>query len=150
MTRPQRSVHEHPIDYILRTGTHTESGCLIPLQRPMPRRYVYVSVGGCNRYAHVLFWEHHHKRSVPDSLEIDHLHNNPSCCNIEHLEAVPHGENVARSITRGGHCGAATHCPQGHPYSGDNLYVRPNGKRQCRTCGSEAKRLRKKKYVQSS
>lgn len=27
-----------------------------------------------------------------------------------------------------------THCPKGHPYSGDNLYVRPNGKRECRQC----------------
>jgi hypothetical protein len=28
-----------------------------------------------------------------------------------------------------------THCPQGHPYSGGNLYVAPhNGSRQCREC----------------
>lgn len=35
-----------------------------------------------------------------------------------------------------------THCPKGHPYSGDNLYVRPNGKRECRQCrtsGTDAK-----------
>jgi len=27
-----------------------------------------------------------------------------------------------------------THCPQGHPYEGENLYVASNGKRYCRTC----------------
>lgn len=27
-----------------------------------------------------------------------------------------------------------THCPQGHEYSGDNLYVTSTGSRQCRTC----------------
>lgn len=27
-----------------------------------------------------------------------------------------------------------THCPNGHPYSGDNLYVTKAGHRQCRTC----------------
>ena len=27
-----------------------------------------------------------------------------------------------------------THCPQGHPYSGDNLYVTPRGHRECVTC----------------
>lgn len=27
-----------------------------------------------------------------------------------------------------------THCPQGHPYSGDNLKLDPDGHRQCRTC----------------
>ncbi len=30
--------------------------------------------------------------------------------------------------------GTETHCPKGHPYSGDNLYLRPNGGRECRTC----------------
>ena len=29
---------------------------------------------------------------------------------------------------------AKTHCPYGHPYSGENLYTAPNGYRQCRTC----------------
>jgi len=27
-----------------------------------------------------------------------------------------------------------THCPQGHPYDGENLYVASNGKRYCRAC----------------
>lgn len=30
--------------------------------------------------------------------------------------------------------GAKTHCIRDHPLSGDNLYVGPDGKRQCRTC----------------
>ena len=29
---------------------------------------------------------------------------------------------------------AKTHCPLGHPYAGENLYVAPNGSRQCRMC----------------
>ncbi len=28
-----------------------------------------------------------------------------------------------------------THCPQGHPYQGDNLYISPVGGRMCRECG---------------
>ncbi len=27
-----------------------------------------------------------------------------------------------------------THCPQGHPYSGHNLYLTPKGSKVCRTC----------------
>lgn len=27
-----------------------------------------------------------------------------------------------------------THCPQGHPYSGENLYIASGGRRVCRTC----------------
>jgi hypothetical protein len=35
-----------------------------------------------------------------------------------------------------------THCPRGHPYEGENLYVRPNGGRKCRTCNRDAERER--------
>ncbi len=38
-----------------------------------------------------------------------------------------------------------THCPQGHPYSGENLFVRKNGKRECKTC----MRLRSRAYRMS-
>jgi hypothetical protein len=27
-----------------------------------------------------------------------------------------------------------THCKQGHPFSGENLYIRPNGAQKCRAC----------------
>lgn len=36
--------------------------------------------------------------------------------------------------------GDKTHCPQGHPYSGDNLRVRPNGNRICAICQQASKR----------
>ncbi len=29
---------------------------------------------------------------------------------------------------------AKTHCPHGHPYSGENLYILPRGGRACRAC----------------
>lgn len=34
-----------------------------------------------------------------------------------------------------------THCSQGHPYTEENLYRRSNGRRECRTCRNELKRL---------
>lgn len=33
-----------------------------------------------------------------------------------------------------------THCPQGHPYAGDNLYLDPIGNRHCKTCRRAATR----------
>lgn len=38
-----------------------------------------------------------------------------------------------------------THCPQGHPYSGDNLYIRPTGARACRICRAADDRARKER-----
>ena len=71
---------------------------------------------------------------IPDDLEIDHLCRNRSCVNPEHLEPVTAQENVLRGDTIAAHNVAKTHCPSGHPYSGDNLYVYPSGDRRCMAC----------------
>jgi len=72
---------------------------------------------------------------VPGGLEVDHLCHVRLCVNPTHLEAVTHAVNVARSDHKTTSFNAKkTHCPKGHPYSGDNLYVEKTGQRRCRTC----------------
>jgi hypothetical protein len=52
-------------------------------------------------------------------------------------KAERHARGLKRRPTlRGGH----DFCPQGHPLSGDNLYVSPSGHRGCRTCRAERSR----------
>jgi hypothetical protein len=79
--------------------------------------------------------------AIPPGLTIDHLCRNPSCVNVAHLEAVTSRENTMRGQGRCAKNAAATHCPQGHPYAGDNLYLNPQGGRVCRSCRSNYKRL---------
>lgn len=47
-----------------------------------------------------------------------------------------HADNMRDKILHGtNHELNKTHCPSGHPYKGDNLYIVPKtGKRQCRAC----------------
>lgn len=72
---------------------------------------------------------------VPDGLELDHTCRVRNCVNPDHLEPVTHQVNIQRGIGVGQHNANKTHCSQGHPYSGENLYTNPNtGKRYCRTC----------------
>lgn len=86
-------------------------------------------------YAHRWSYEYH-VGPIPDGLHLDHLCRNRSCVNPEHLEPVTVRENVMRGESPSATHAKKTHCPEGHPYSGDNLYVHPiKGTRHCRTCG---------------
>lgn len=94
---------------------------------------------------------------IPDGMQIDHLCRVPNCVNPAHLEPVTHLENVRRAIAArtspeevartlalqeslalaasgAGANSLKTHCPKGHEYTGDNLYVRPGRCRECNTC----------------
>lgn len=72
--------------------------------------------------------------------ELDHLCRNRLCCNPDHLEPVSGRENTLRGQGITAQLARQTHCKRGHPLSGDNLYVYPNGKRLCRTCERERKK----------
>lgn len=83
---------------------------------------------------------------VPDGLELDHLCRVRDCVEVTHLEPVTHQENMRRSeagYARGAQLRAKTHCPQGHPYEGDNLYTsdaHPRSGRMCKECRRAANR----------
>ena len=66
---------------------------------------------------------------------------------LENLRWDTSSANVADSIVNGKHPNTnKTHCPQGHPYTIDNIYFRtlPDGRRwrQCRECQHDSRRRR--------
>lgn len=63
-----------------------------------------------------------------DGWVIDHICRNRACVRPSHLRRVTQAENVRNSARV-----EVTHCPQGHPYAGDNLIVY-KGMRSCREC----------------
>jgi hypothetical protein len=85
---------------------------------------------------------------IADGKQVDHLCRVRSCVNPDHLEAVTQLENVRRGMS-GTTNRNKTHCPSGHPYSGDNLYVQPDGGRACRTCNRRAVAKAKQKRLMS-
>ncbi len=85
---------------------------------------------------------------IPEGLDLDHLCRNRPCVNPEHLEPVTRQENLLRGNTLSARNAAKTRCPNGHPYSGENLYVSPSGGRRCRTCDKALRTARR--FVESA
>jgi hypothetical protein len=112
------------------------SGCLLWMGMVNQYGYGRVKIGGQRTVAHRAAYELA-CGPVPDGLELDHLCRVRCCINPAHLEPVTHRENGRRGVAGQHHAdrqAAKTHCPEGHPYSGANLFLRRNGYRECRAC----------------
>jgi hypothetical protein len=82
---------------------------------------------------------------IPDGLVIDHLCRTPACVNPSHMEPVTSRENIMRGECYAAQNARKTHCMHGHELTGENLYVRRDGKRQCIICRREISRRHRSK-----
>lgn len=96
--------------------------------------YGRITVDRRTKYTHRVAYELH-IGPIPVGLHVDHLCRVRACCNPAHLEPVTCKVNCERGVRA-----AKTHCPAGHPYSGDNLRIhtdsRGYARRICRTCNA--------------
>jgi hypothetical protein len=86
------------------------------------------------RLAHRLFWVERNG-PIPEELEVDHVCRNRACVNVDHMRLVTHKENMEN-----GRNALVVACPNGHPYSGENLAMNGRGHRVCVTCRNAAQR----------
>ncbi len=77
---------------------------------------------------------------IPKGLTIDHLCRNRICVNPNHLEIVTNRVNVLRGVGETAINARKTICIHGHLLRDHNLYITPNGRRQCRICLASRRR----------
>lgn len=111
----------------------TESGCWLWIGATNWRGYGQFKLAGSAIQAHRVSYQLF-VGPIPEIYTIDHLCRVRCCVNPTHLEAVPHGVNLLRGDTINAIAASKTQCPQGHPYSGENLIIKKEGTRACRTC----------------
>lgn len=130
-----------PSDWGARVATRLELGdCWVWTGAKSSAGYGQVRIDGKLHYTHRLTWESL-VGSIPDGKEIDHLCRNRACCNPDHLEPVDRRTNIRRGYTHAPRPRPkSTHCAAGHALEGDNLYVMPSGRRNCRICRVNRKR----------
>jgi len=93
-----------------------------------------------HRVSYIVF-----RGEIPEGLTLDHLCRNRWCVNPWHLEPVSNVENVMRGEGVCARNARKTHCKHGHELSPENIYWRPNGRRECATCKTIRNRNRPKK-----
>ena len=120
---------------------------------PVPESGCWLWLGAISRGGYGVFfvkkWILAHRAAyellhglIPAGMQIDHLCRVRSCVNPQHLEAVTAAVNTRRGSNAERD---KTHCPKGHPYSGENLYVSPKSRgRDCLIC----KRRRREEFYE--
>jgi len=93
-----------------------------------------------HRYSYELY-----NGTLIQGLVIDHLCRHTSCVNPDHLDQISRKENVLRGISPAAINYRKSHCNNGHPLSGDNLWVGKKGRR-CKTCNMPDKQYKAEYY----
>ena len=113
--------------------------------------YGRVSINSKNALVHKVVYEAL-VGEIPEGLTLDHLCKVRHCVNPDHLEVVTLQENVLRGSSPVAINAKKTKCDTGHDLSTSNVYMTPNGRRQCRECQNRRSRAwyRKNKLARAN
>ncbi len=142
MPRPAFTISDLPLRIYI-----DENGCWIwQGTKFQSSGYGRLKVGGREYVAHRFVYEAL-KGLVPAGRQLDHLCRVRACVNPDHLEPVTARENQKRGTSPISYLIDAVECREGHPFSGNNLFVRRDGRRLCRTCKNRGQRQRAKTEI---
>ena len=120
------------------------NGCHIWTASVNHKGYGTVGFNGKTYRAHRVSYTIY-KGQIPDGLQVCHRCDNPPCVNPAHLFLGTQSDNEKDKIAKGRNSQLAkTHCPKGHEYAGNNLYLDKHNHRSCRACQKNTNNRRQK------
>lgn len=141
MPRPEewRTIPSHP-DYEVssygRVISNKSGRSRVLKPHTHPLGYMRLTVDGRQQSVHRLVAEAWHG-PCPEGKEVDHINSVRDDNRPQNLCYLTRQENMARMVPAKS---LVTHCPEGHAYEGENLYIRPTGRRGCRECSTQGVR----------
>lgn len=130
-----------------------ECGCWVWMGMLSPKGYGEASGRriGRKRRHHIrvarLAYELKHGE-IPAGRVLRHNCRVRPCCNPDHFRPVTTRQNLLLGANLIADNFRKTHCPQGHPLSGENLCITKAKRRTCRTCHRERARARASRHDQ--
>ena len=125
-----------------------ETGCWLWIRSLDGKGYgMFGSAGRAHRWSYKKF-----VGPIPGGFELDHLCRVRRCVNPAHLEPVTHEENVRRSALAPQQLGGGRYdvCKNGHSYTEENTYHRPDGYgRDCMICRRARNAVNNKKVAEA-
>lgn len=123
-----------------RSTVDPETGCWL-WQKTTTRGYGDAKRGGIHQGAHRHAWEIAFG-PIPRGMTVHHRCFQPLCVFPGHLRLKTQPENAAIRDPASTLRRRQPECGAGHQMAGDNLYVKPSGKRVCRACHARRARER--------
>ncbi len=130
----------------------TRSGCWLWTGATSSHGYGRIFWNGTVYRASRISWFLRHGVLPPEELHACHHCDTPACVNPDHIFLGTRSDNHQDSIAKGRHIykrgygkdwskerpriskRARKFCKRGHPFSGENLYVDPDGYAGCKEC----------------